>query len=224
MADNTQLGYGGERYALNKDFWMMRGDTRHIVFAHDLGPSTAVKTAQLEIETNDSTATIMLSLTLANHSAQWDFTTDDEGIILLTADNTATIDFGSYRYAVQLTDQSDRVYTAQWGLLTLKSDVVDNDGTSPYPDWDTLDDLRTDISDMATCGNLSWLTAAATGGAMATLDVENGAIYTAADDIRLVLTNGNYEDDIVASMSDNEITLTATIAGEAAIGAVVRIL
>ena len=177
MAENTQLAYSGERYALRKDFWMMRGDTRHITFPHDLGPSGAVKTAQLEVETNDSAATIVLSLTKADDSTQWDFTTDDEGTILIVATDTATIDFDSYRYAVQLTDQSDRVYTAQWGLLTLENDVVNNDGTSPYPDWDTLDDLRTDISDMATCGNLSWLTVAATGGAMATLDVENGAIY-----------------------------------------------
>ena len=224
MAENKQLGWSGERYALRKDFWMMRGDTRDTTFAHDLGSAATVKTAEIEMETNDSDATIVLSLTKADHNSQWDFTTDDEGTIIISADDTATLDIGSYRYAIQLTDQSDRVYTAQWGLFTLENDVVDNSGTSPYPSWTTLTDLQTDISDMATCGNLSWLTVASTGGAMTTLDVENGAIFTALDDIRLVLTNGSYEDDVVASMSSNEITLTATIAGEAAIGAVVRIL
>lgn len=224
MAENTQLGWRGERYALNIDRWMMRGDTKDITFAHDLGSSTSVKTAQLEIETNDDAATIQLSLTLADHPAQWDFSTDDAGTIDILADDTATLDFGSYRYAIQLTDMSDRVYTTQWGLITFDNDVVNNNGTSPYPSWTTLDDFNTTLNELLTCANASKLTVAATGGAMTTLDVADGDIFTALDDIRLSLTNGNYEDDIVASMSSNEITLTSTIAGEAAIGAVVRII
>lgn len=224
MADTTQLGYDNERYALQKDMWMMRGDTRHLPFAHDLGASTSVKTAQLEVETNDDAATIVISLTLAVHPSQWNFTTDDQGVILISAVDTASITLGSYRYAIQLTDLSDRVYTPQFGILTLENDVVNNSGTSPYPSWDTLEDLEDDIEQMATCGNLSWLTVAATGGSQATLDVQNGAIFTATDNIRLVLDNGSYEDDVVDSVSDNEITLTGTIAGEASIGNVVRIL
>ena len=221
---SEQLAYNGGRKAIQQDYWMMRGDTKHIVFAHELGAAAAVKTAQLEMETNDTTATIVVSLTLADDPTQWDFTTSNEGTITIAAIDTASIAFGSYRYAIQLTDQTDLVYTCKYGLITLANDVVNNSGTSPYPSWTTLDDLELQIEQMATCGNLSWLTVAATGGAMATLDVQNGAIFTAADDIRLVLDDGTYEDDVVDSVLANEITLTGTIAGEAAIGAVVRIL
>lgn len=224
MADDGQLGYGGERFAIKHDFWMMRGDTRDLIFAHDLGAAALVKTAQLEVETNDDAATIVISLTKADHASQWDFTTDDEGTILLSATDTATIALGSYRYAIQLTDLSDRVYTAQYGVLTLENDVVNNDGTSPYPSWPTLDDLEADIEGMATCANVSWLTVAATGGATTTLTVQNGEIFTALDDIRLEIDGGTYEDDAVASKVGNVLTLSATIAGEAAIGNVVRIL
>jgi len=224
MADTSQLGYDNERYAINKDVWMMRGDTRHLIFPHDLGAAANIKTAQIEVETNDDTATIVISLTKAAHPTQWDFTTDDQGTILINALDTASITLGAYRYGIQLTDNSDRVYTAQWGIFTLQNDVVNNSGTSPYPSWDTLQDLEDDIEQMATCGDVSWLTVAATGGSQATLDVQNGAIFTATDNIRLVLDNGSYEDDVVDSVSDNEITLTGTIAGEASIGNVVRIL
>jgi len=219
-----QLPYNGQRYAVNKNYWMMRGDTRQITFQHDLGAAAAVKTAQFEMETNDSTATIVVSLTLADDASQWDLTTSNVGIITLSALDTASLEFDTYRYAVQFTDQNDLVYTVLYGLITLENDVVNNSGTSPYPSWTTLTDLQTDISQMATCGNLSWLTVAATGGAQATLDVQNGAIFTAADNIRLVLDDGTYEDDVIDSISSNELTLTGTIAGEAAIGAVVRIL
>ena len=219
-----QLGFDGERFAVKQDYWMFRGDTKELVFQHDLGAAAAVKAAQIELELEGDPYTTILSLTKADHSTQWDFTTDDEGTITFAALDSASLTPGSYRYDVQLTDQSDRVYTALYGTFQLNRDAVDNSGTSPYPNWTTLDDLEADIAGMATCANVSWLTVAATGGAMATLDVENGAIFKAADDIRLELTDGTYEDDIVASMDVNEITLTATIAGEAAIGAVVRIL
>jgi hypothetical protein len=226
MAETKQLGYNEARYAIEQSVWMMRGDTRQIVFSHDLGSSATVKTAQLEAETNDDNATIVISLTKADHPSQWDFSTDNKGIILLEADDTATLALGAYRYAVQLTDQSDRVYTAQYGLISLENDVVNNDGTSPYPSWDTLEDLQNDIEQIATCGDLSWLTVAATGGATATLTVQNGDVFTAGDDIRVVLDDGTYEDDAIAGggVSGNVLTLTGTIAGEAAIGNVVRIL
>ena len=76
---------------------------------------------------------------------------------------------------------------------------------------------------MATCGNLSFLTVAIAGGE-GTITVENGAVFTAADDIRVVLDDGTYEDDTIDSILNNELTLTGTIAGVAAVGNVVRIL
>lgn len=217
-----QLKYSGERLTKIQDYWMPRGDTRQLTFAHDLGAAAAVKTARLQVK--NSAGTVLVSLTLADHASQWDFTTDDEGTITFQADDTASVDEGSHTYGVELTDQSDRVYTPIKGTLTLADDVVDNTGSSPYPDWDTLDDLETDISQMATCGNLSWLTTAIAGGE-GTIYVENGAIFTAADDIRVVLDDGTYEDDTIAAggVSGNTLTLSATIAGAAAVGNVVRI-
>ena len=228
----AQLYYDGERITVDINISMPRADDRHVPFDHVLGPVSAIKEARLHIvDTSGTTDVVVVSLNKADHSSQWDFTTDDAGIILITSANTIGLDLEAYSYAIELVAQDDTVYTPQRGSFVLSDDVVTNSGTAPYLSWSTrddldsdIDDLETDISDMATCGNLSWLTVAATGGAMATLDVENGAIFTALDDIRLVLTSGAYEDDVVASMNSNEITLTATIAGEAAIGAVVRIL
>lgn len=219
-----QLGYDSERFAVKKDVWMMRGDTRELTFSHDLGPSTAVKAATFEAETNDSTATTQISFTLADQATQWDFSTDDECTVTLIATNTATLTVDTYRYAVELIDQSDRVYTAVYGLIRLQQDVVDNSGTSPYPSWDTLSDLQTDISQMAACADISFLTTAIAGGE-GIIYVENGAIFTAGDDIRVVLDSGAYEDDTIAAggVSGNTLTLSATIAGAAAIGNVVRI-
>jgi hypothetical protein len=219
-----QLGYSGERLTKTKNYWFPRGDTRDLIFEHDLGPSQAIKTAQLEVETNDSTATTILSLTLADHSSQWDFTTDDEGTVTINAVDTATLNTGVHRYAIQLTDLNDRVYTPVKGTLHLAVDVVDNTGTSPYPSWTTLDDLEEDIEQMATCADISWLTTAIAGGE-GTIYVQNGAIFTAGDDIRVVLDSGAYEDDTIAAggVSGNALTLSATIAGVAAVGNVVRI-
>ena len=229
MAQEKQIPYDDQQITAIKDWWMPRGDTRELPFEHTLGAAAAVKTAQIELKAkagdgNYTAGTVVVSLTKADHSTQWDFTTSNEGIVTFAEGNTATIYANGYDYAVQLTDQSDRVFTVMRGTITLQADVVDNDSTSPYPSWDTLSDLQTDISQMAACGNLSWLTVAATGGAQATLDVENGAIFTATDNIRLVLDSGSYEDDTIASIIDNELTLSGTIAGEAAIGNVVRIL
>ena len=141
------------------------------------------------------------------------------------SDASPTIAAGDYRYAVQLTDLSDRVYTPLKGLMTLAVDVVDNSGTSPYPSWDTLDDIWEDLVDLATCGNVSLLTTAIAGGE-GTIYVANGAIFTALDSIRVVLTSGAYEDDSIAAggVSGNTLTLAGTIAGVAAIGKPVRIL
>lgn len=220
-----QLLFDGERPAVKKDVWMMRGDTRELVFAHDLGASTSIKEARFEAETNDTTATTVISFTLADQASQWDFSTDDECTVTLIATNTATLDVDTYRYAVELIDQSDRVYTAVFGLLDLNEDVVDNSGSSPYPSWTTLSDVQTDISQIAACADISWLTTAIAGGE-GTIYVENGAIFTAGDDIRVVLDSGAYEDDTIAAggVSGNTLTLSATIAGAAAIGNVVRIL
>ena len=226
MANEQQLPYDGERLTVLYDFWMMRGDTRQITFDHDLGPSTAVKTAQIEMELVDSPYTTVMSATLADNSTQWDFTTSGKGIFTFIASNTSTLDPASYRYDIQLTDTSDRVYTCLAGVGTLRRDAVDNSTTSPYPAWDTLADIYADLVDLATCGDVSLLTVAATGGATATLTVANGAIFTAADNVRVVLDDGTYEDDTIAGggVTGNVLTLTGTIAGEAAIGNVVRIL
>ena len=220
-----QLTYDGERKTKIENYWFPRGDTRELSFEHDLGPVGAIKTAALELETNNTAATTVVALTLADHSSQWNFTTDGEGVVTFTADDTATIAAGDYRYAVQLTDLSDRVYTPLKGLMTLAVDVVDNSGTSPYPSWDTLDDIWEDLVDLATCGNVSLLTTAIAGGE-GTIYVANGAIFTALDNIRVVLDSGLYEDDSIAAggVSGNTLTLAGTIAGVAAIGKPVRIL
>ena len=223
MADK-QLGYDGGRRAVKKDFWMLRGDTKDLVFAHELGTAAAVKTAQLEIELIDSPYTTLLSLTLADHSTQWDFTTDDEGTVTIAADDTATLTPGEYRYDVQLTTQTDLVYTPIYGTFKLVREAVDNSGTSPYPSWTTLDDLEEDISDMAACALVTWLTAVVTGGAQSVINVENGGIATGTPGVRLILDNGSYEDDTIASINGNEWTVAGTFAGEAAIGKPVRIL
>jgi len=223
MADE-QLGYDGGRKAVKQDWWMLRGDTKDIVFAHELGAAAAVKTAQLEIELVASPYTTILSLTLADHSAKWDFTTDNEGIVTPAATDTVTLTPGQYRYDIQLTDQTDLVYTPVYGTFTISRDAVDGSGTSPYPAWTTLDDLEEQISDMASCALVTWLTAVVTGGAQSVIEVQNGAIATGTPGIRLILTNGSYEDDTIASIDGNEWTVAGTFAGEAAIGKPVRIL
>jgi len=221
-----QLPYSGQRLTRIQDYWLMRGDTRQLTFSHDLGVAASVKTAQIEVELQATPYTTIISLTLADNVAQWDFSTSGIGIVTIAAGDTATLDPGSYSYDIQLTDNSDLVYTPVAGVMTLRRDVVDNSATSPYPAWDTLSDLQTDISDIASCANVSFLTVAATGGATATLTVANGAIFTAADDVRVILTDGTYEDDAIAGggVSGNVLTLVGTIAGEAAIGKPVRIL
>lgn len=218
---NEQLAYNGERLAVRKDYWMPRGDTKQIVFDHDLGAAAAVKTARLQVK--NSSDTVLVSLTKADHASQWDFSTSGQGIVTLAASDTATITEGTYDFGIELTDQNDYVYTPVLGTINLSDDVVDNTGSSPYPSWDTLDDLELDIEQMATCGNITWLTTALAGGE-GTLDVQNGAIGSATNNIRVVLDDGTYEDDTIDSVTDNEWTLSGTISGAASVGNVVRIL
>jgi len=228
-----QLLYNDIRKTEDKDKSLPRGDDRHFPFDHVLGPSSAIKEAYFEIvESPDTNSeTVLVALSLDEHADQWDFTTDNRGIILITYDDTKGLTVGSYSFAVELIDQTDQHYTPVRGSFEITADIINDSETAPYLSWTTRADLTTDIAalevemiQMQTCGNFSELTVAATGGSQATLDVANGAIFTAADNIRLVLDDGTYEDDVVDSVSSNELTLTGTIAGEAAIGNKVRIL
>ena len=219
-----QAVYDSYDGAILKDHWAFRGDVFDVPFTHNLGASTAIKTAQIELELVDSPYTTILSRTLADHSGQWDFTTSNEGTVTINPGDTATLDPGSYRYDIQLTDLSDRVFTVKAGTFTLRRDAVDNSETSPYPAWDTLEDINSTITDLLTCANASKLTTAIAGGE-GTIYVESNAIFSATDDIRVVLDNGNYEDDTVSSTSGTTgLVLSGTIAGVASVGNVVMIL
>jgi hypothetical protein len=223
-----QLLYNNERKTTDIDVSMPRADDRDLVFKHVLGPSAAVKEARFHVaDTND---VVTIALALDTHPTQWDFTTDDEGTISIASADTVGVTLGEYNYAIELIDQNDLVYTVQRGGFTLSDDIVANTGTAPYLSWSTRDDLdddvealEDDIVQMASCGDFSFLTVAIAGGE-GTITVANGAIFTGTPNIRVMLDNGTYEDDSVASKVGNVLTLSGTIAGVAAIGQPVRIL
>ena len=218
-----QLKYGTYDGMVSQDYWFSRGDTVDLPFTHNLGASTSIKTAQLEIELQASPYTTILSLTLADFPLQWDFTTSNEGIVTVAAGDTATLTPDSYNYDIQLTDLSDRVFTVKGGVLTLRRDVVDNSATSPYPAWDTRADIDATITELLACANASKLVTAIAGGE-GTIYVTSNAIFSATDDIRVVLDSGAYEDDTISSVSGSTgLVLSGTIAGAASVGKVVRI-
>lgn len=224
-----QLLYNNERKTTDTNVSMPRSDDRELVFKHVLGPSSAVKEARFHV--TDGDGTVMIALALDTQPAQWDFTTDDEGTITIASADTTGVALAPYNYAIELIDQSDLVYTVQRGEFDLTDDIVANTGTAPYLSWatreeldDDVDDLENELSDIASCGDFSWLTVAIAGGE-GTITVKNGQIFEDAGtpDIRVALDSGGYEDDTVVSVAGNVVTLTATIAGAAAIGKMVRI-
>jgi len=232
MAD--QLLYNNERKTDDINVSMPRGEDRELVFKHVLGPSSAIKEARFHVVGEATDDTVYIALALDANPTQWDFSTDDEGIISIASGDTAGedngVDIGQYDYAIELIDQNDLVYTPQRGKFTITDDVVDNGGSAPYLSWTTRETLdaaitanNATLTAMATCGNFAFLTVAIAGGE-GTITIDGDTSYFDGQDIRVMLDSGAYEDDTVASVSGYTCTLTGTIAGAAAIGNVVRIL
>ncbi|WP_455218508.1 hypothetical protein [Kaarinaea lacus] len=224
-----QLLYNNERQTVDISLTMPRGDDRELIFNHVLGPSSAIKEARFHVV--DSDDTVVIALSLDSDAAQWDFSTSNVGTITINSADTVGVSIGNYQYAIELIDQSDLVYTPQRGSFELSDDIVDNAGSAPYLSWSTRDDLNsditaleTDISQMATCGDFSYLTVAIVGGE-GSITVANGDLFAnaGAANIRVILDSGSYEDDTISSVSGNVITLSGTVAGAAASGNPVRI-
>ncbi|NIQ10001.1 MAG: hypothetical protein GWO23_10105 [Gammaproteobacteria bacterium] len=223
-----QLQYDSERQTKDTPVSMPRGDDRHLVFEHVLGPSTAVKEARFHVVDPDDD-TVVIALALDAQPTQWDFTTtDNEGEIWIKSADTVGVTVKSYNYAIELIDQSDLVYTPQRGSFELTDDVVTNTGSAPYLSWSTretleaeIDTLEGEISQLATCGDCTYLTVAVTGGE-GTITVADSTNMTGKN-IRVMLDSG-YEDETVSSVSGNVLTLAGTVAGAASVRNYVRIL
>lgn len=225
----TQIGYGTWT-TQDLDLNMPRGDTREYTFAHELGLEAAVKEARFMVRTKDDLETAVVSLAWDTHPTQFDFSVSGQCTITFAAADTVGIDLDEYKYALELVDQNDLVYTPWRGSFTITDDVVNDGETAAHLSWSTREDLDAEIDiyeaqvlDMASAGDFSWLTAAASGGTD-TLVVANGAIFTAADNIRIMLDDGTYDDDAVDSVVTNTITLTGTLTSAAAAYKMVRIL
>lgn len=223
----TELLYGNRKTAiLNVE--MPSGDDRYLPFTHTLGDWTNVAEARLAVK--DAFGNVVIASSLEENAADWDTDTANEGSVLISSTASAIPSGQNYRYEVELIDNDGIVTTVQRGTFTVSwGDIVDNDGSAPYLSWSTRDDLdlvlsqlRSEITQLETCGNFSELTVAVAGGE-GSLTVKNGAIFD-GQDIRVSLDNGSFEDDSVASVSGNVLTLTGTISGVAAIGNKVRVI
>lgn len=223
----TQITYD-TRQTDTEALSMPRGDTRKHTFTHVLGAAAAVKEARFMIRTDDTNETVLVSLSKDSNPTQFDFSTSNECTITLAASDTTGVALGSHKYALELVDQSDLVYTPWTGEFTLTDDVVNDDETAPHLSWNTratldaqIDALETKVSGMITSVNASYLASSASASATQ-ITVNNGAVFSALDTIRVILDSGTYDDNTASTVSSSVITLGTPLAGAASANNIVR--
>ena len=225
----TQIPYN-DRLTNDVDLTMPRGESREYTFSHVLGAESAVKEARFMVRTDDTAETVIISYAWDTHPTQFDFSVDDECTVYFLAADTVGETLDTYKFALELVDQNDLVYTPWRGKFTISDDIVNDDETAAHLSYTVRSALTAEITiyesqviDMASAADFSWLTAAASLGTD-TLVVANGAIYAATDSIRIMLDDGTYDDDTIASVTDETITLDGTLTSDAAAYNMVRLL
>lgn len=225
-----QLLLDGLRVTQTKSLSVVRGDTKRLVFSHDLGASGNIKEARFELE--NATGTAIMQLTWADHADCFDFSTSGEGQITLchpdVADSsTAGLSVGVYSFAVELIDQTDQVYTPLKGTLDLLHGVVDDDSTAAYLSWTTREAYNVILNGLLGMVYAGMVSTAAASGA-GTIEVDGASdLFVATDTIWVQLGSPGgvtYESHTVDSVSGDVITLDAsTLGDDVAAGNVVQL-
>lgn len=211
MTDQTTLD--GLHATEGKDWIHTRSTGREIVFSHQFGASTNIDEAYFTMRNSSDTAVIQL--TLESHAAHFDFTTDNEGQILLddpgTNDSvTSGLAVGDYDYGVMLIGSDGIKQVPIKGTITLTDEEVRDDATAAYLSWQTRSTIDSVYNALLLCNAGTTLASDASSGA-GTITVTSASQFSAGDTIHIRDTTNSESHDIAAGgISGTTITLDGT--------------
>ena len=208
----TQLSIAGNREHVSEPISLPRGDTKAIeAWIHDL---QAAEILAVKFTVRNEAAVAVVELTSDAHSAQFDYSTDYKIDITLNAVDTVGLPLAAYKYGIEITDNSNRIYTPFTGIFSLIADVVyDDSASAAYLSRTTLDEYEDAMDSALACVNGTRTTAAASSGASAVVVTAPG-IFLVTDDIVVALDDGTREKHAIDTIVSYTLNLDGTTLGD----------
>ena len=198
----TQLTIAGKREHVSEPISLPRGDTKAIeAWIHDL---QAAEILAVKFTVRNEAAVAVVELTSDAHSAQFDYSTDYKIDITLNAVDTVGLPLAAYKYGIEITDNSNRIYTPFTGIFSLIADVVyDDSASAAYLSRTTLDEYEDAMDSALACVN----------GTSAVVVTAPG-IFLVTDDIVVALDDGTREKHAIDTIVSYTLNLDGTTLGD----------
>ena len=218
----TQLKHEGSEWAttLGAAITLVREDDNYYTFEHGslAAEISEIKfTARIKDTSEPGTGTAAIEITNDDQPTQWTTSTNYEATLyILTADTDgfrkASVNQLDLAYDIQIIHNDGKKYTVEKGTLTIEPDITHDDSTAAYPSRDTLSDLETEIANYAAGFDRTFLSGAAVASDT-DIDVTSAAIFSAGDDIRVLLDDGTYTQVTIDVISTNNVNFATSDPG-----------
>lgn len=221
MAEDTQTTHEGSGWKTKFDqtITIPRGSDQTISFKHgslSSEISRIVFTARKTSSTEDGLGTVVIQIASDTHSAQWTTTTNYEADLSFLDTDTQLLRAADSEtnliYDLELYLNDTTYYMVERGAGVIEYDVSHDDSTTPYPNWDTLEDYG-ELLDQYVAGFDRTFLSADASGSDTDIDVDDASIFSASDDIRVILDDGTYTEVTIDTISTNNIDFSTSDPG-----------
>lgn len=211
-------------YLANDTLEFVAGDTRDFTVLHpDLD---ADEISEVIFHAVNSSGTVVIELSDDDTPTQVVVSDGSTKIILASTDSVGLS--GNLSFQVEITLINSEVFSPLTGTIVLNTDTVNDDETASYLSRTTRADLQADIDAFEIANDITRLTSAASSGA-SSITVDNVAIFSASDNIKVVLGDpfdsgtSTAESHQIAGAwgGTNPVTLVGTLGDDCAAGNIV---
>jgi hypothetical protein len=160
--------------------------------------------------------TVVIQIASDEQSAQWDVNEDFEAELTIYDSNTEGLTKANDQLQLDYDIEAEQVdgtfYTVEIGTLIIEADVTQDSGTAAYLSWKTRNAYRTELAGITACLDITYLSTAASASDT-DIDVDNGALFSATDDICIYLDDGTVQEVTIDTVATNNLDFSTSDPG-----------